>query len=249
MEKSILRNSDIPIPLFPSLQKKSDFAIEEKASEIRNRSRLPSDQRKYMAVFKGGRPGTFAQVRTKLLDLDSETRGYVVATYCCLPSWCRTLPHRRHSYSCEIEASYADSFNFTDLILDSRFGFVPRGMGVHSYRLSEIMAAGAIPIILADGFVKPFDINKMMDWNAFSFTIPEKKVSTIPGLLSSLPMDKILKMQAKVIEVFEEYFDSREHVIKFCFHILAKKFSEVDALWDLTLAEKSFINYDLTFLV
>lgn len=50
----------------------------------------------------------------------------------------------------------SDKYDYADLLISSRFGLVPRGGGLHSYRFIEVLAAGAIPVVLADDWVIPF---------------------------------------------------------------------------------------------
>lgn len=47
----------------------------------------------------------------------------------------------------------------------SRFGFAPQGLGLHSYRLLEVMAAGAIPVLMAtyDNIVLPYQVQCRKD--------------------------------------------------------------------------------------
>jgi len=52
------------------------------------------------------------------------------------------------------------------LLRGSSFGLVPRGHGVYSYRLTEVLLAGAVPVVLANGWVLPF--SEILEWDAFS---------------------------------------------------------------------------------
>lgn len=123
------------------------------------------------------------------------------------------------------------------MILNSKFGFAPKGQGLHSFRLTETLASGAIPIILADGFIKPYNIHNSLNWDEFSLTIPEADVLKIPEMLSHLPMEKILQMQTRAMEVYQKYFESNAKMIKFSFEIIAKKFLDIEEHWNLTAKE------------
>lgn len=46
--------------------------------------------------------------------------------------------------------------NYTNLLLDSAFGLALGGAGPYSYRLQEVLAAGAVPLVTRD-LVLPFD--------------------------------------------------------------------------------------------
>ena len=68
----------------------------------------------------------------------------------------------------------ATGLGYGDLLTHTRFALIPRGHGLFSYRLTEALSAGAIPVILADGLVLPFD--ELINWNAISIRIPEDRV-------------------------------------------------------------------------
>lgn len=47
----------------------------------------------------------------------------------------------------------------------SRFVVAPRGHMLHSSRLLEAIAGGAVPIVVSDGWVLPFDHDGLVDWD------------------------------------------------------------------------------------
>ena len=53
------------------------------------------------------------------------------------------------------------------LLSRAKFGFVPRGDAIFSYRLLETMSFGVIPVIIADGWALPFG-EHLLDWWVFS---------------------------------------------------------------------------------
>ena len=54
--------------------------------------------------------------------------------------------------------------HFQEVIARSRFVLCPRGAGTSSFRLYETLAAGRVPVIIADQWVAPVGPN----WNSFS---------------------------------------------------------------------------------
>jgi hypothetical protein len=50
-----------------------------------------------------------------------------------------------------------DAESYGSLLLRARFALVPRGFGLHSHRLLEALSAGAVPVVIADGLVLPFE--------------------------------------------------------------------------------------------
>jgi hypothetical protein len=68
---------------------------------------------------------------------------------------------------------------FAELIDRSKFVLCPRGQGVSSIRLFEVMAAGRVPVIISDEWVAPSGPR----WDEFSIRVLESKVGEIPRLL------------------------------------------------------------------
>jgi len=70
---------------------------------------------------------------------------------------------------------------YESLLDRSVFAFVPRGDALFSYRLLETMARGAIPVVLSDGWVLPFD--RLIDWANCSVRFHHEAVHRIPETL------------------------------------------------------------------
>ncbi|ASJ71289.1 exostosin domain-containing protein [Granulosicoccus antarcticus] len=66
-------------------------------------------------------------------------------------------------------------------ISSSQFVLCPRGIGTSSIRLYETLEAGRVPVIISDLWTPPSET----DWS-FAIQVEERRVSSIPGLLSSL---------------------------------------------------------------
>ena len=66
----------------------------------------------------------------------------------------------------------------------SVFCFAPRGNAVWSPRLEEALAAGCIPIIVADGYDLPF--NHILDYRKFSVRLRQSKIQMTHQILASI---------------------------------------------------------------
>lgn len=84
---------------------------------------------------------------------------------------------------CGAAAYAASPFSFTALLLNSSFGFAPGGGGAHSYRFSEILQAGGIPVITTEQ-VAPFDGD--IDWSRCLVRIDETRLVAIVDVLRKL---------------------------------------------------------------
>jgi len=87
----------------------------------------------------------------------------------------------------------------TDL-LHSQFGLVPRGDSYFSYRFSEVLAFGIVPVVIADDWVLPFD--EIIDWDKASLRVGERELQNLPAMLEALPLDKVCEMRQYVFEVY-----------------------------------------------
>ena len=97
------------------------------------------------------------------------------------------------------------------LLESSSFAFVPRGDAEFSYRLLEVMSAGCIPVVLADGLVLPFD--RTIDWSTCSLHVSESKVLELPAMLAGIPPAQISDMQANAAKVYATVFSSLEAIL------------------------------------
>lgn len=97
---------------------------------------------------------------------------------------------------------------YVDVAQRSRFVLCPRGRGVSSIRLFEMMKMGRAPVIISDEWVPP----EGPDWDQFSIRVAEQDVDRIPDILQ-IQADKAIRMGRKAREVWESWFGP-----KTCFH-------------------------------
>jgi hypothetical protein len=73
----------------------------------------------------------------------------------------------------------------------SQFVLCPRGIGTSSMRLYETLEAGRVPVIISDQWVPPAET----DWS-FAIQVQENRISSIPGLLSTLRSEALERGEA-----------------------------------------------------
>lgn len=66
-----------------------------------------------------------------------------------------------------------EKYEYTTL-MNTTFGLVPSGRSPGTYRLAEVMSAGAIPVIVSRDIVRPF--REEFDWPSFSFVFAPDQV-------------------------------------------------------------------------
>eukprot|EP00966_Prymnesium_polylepis_P078163 1811771-Prymnesium_polylepis.1 len=123
-------------------------------------------------------------------------RARVVIAGRCDPStikFVRTVPE--HTARCNEAADRtAHAAGYLEL-LNTTFALVPEGRQAASYRLDEVMAAGAIPVFMSDPFVPPF--SQVVDWNAIAIFISREDAVAERTLeiLGRLTAAQIVRMQ------------------------------------------------------
>lgn len=79
--------------------------------------------------------------------------------------------------------SLKQSFQY-DSLFNSAYGLVLHGHGRWSYRFTETLNGGAIPVLLAEGWRLPLD--ELVDWEQVTVQRPEAMSRDVPALIESL---------------------------------------------------------------
>ncbi|WP_173921751.1 exostosin family protein [Agromyces sp. Marseille-P2726] len=91
--------------------------------------------------------------------------------------------------------------SFADSVTRASFVLCPRGRATSSFRFYETIAAGRVPVVLADDWVPPAGVNLQ----EFAIVWPERNVSGLVDFLEGLEPDASA-MGRRAREVFEERF-------------------------------------------
>mmetsp|Transcript_55785 Transcript_55785/g.104625 ORF Transcript_55785/g.104625 Transcript_55785/m.104625 type:complete len:559 (+) Transcript_55785:231-1907(+) len=108
----------------------------------------------------------------------------------------------------------------------SAFGLVPRGHGVYSFRLTEVLLAGAIPVVLSNGWVLPF--SEVLDWDSFSVRLDEEAVLADPGgalakLVTGVSPACVSAMRRRAHHVAMAFFSTTEGTVRGLAAVLASR--------------------------
>jgi len=147
---------------------------------------------------------------------DSHPVRRVLAEFADRPGFAVHLvdPRERHMGKIDILAGRTDP-DYQELLDRSVFAFVPRGDALFSYRLLEVMARGAIPVVLSDGWVLPFD--RLIDWERVALRFHHDAVREIPALLESMAPEEIAGLQAGVHLVYAEHLSGLDRIVETMF--------------------------------
>ena len=88
---------------------------------------------------------------------------------------------------------------FGALLLNSTFGFAPGGGGSGSYRFSEVLGLGGIPVVLSD-FLPPMWPD--LDWSGCMVRVSEARIVDLPRMLRSISKEEIRTRQQRCKVLF-----------------------------------------------
>ena len=100
-----------------------------------------------------------------------------------------------------------DTDRFTDLMTNSIFALCPRGVGSTSFRLSEAMQFGCIPVYISDTFSLPFE-NKI-NWDNIIVKVKPTEISKLHKTLQAKAANHnwLITRQNNVKKIYKEYFN------------------------------------------
>jgi hypothetical protein len=119
------------------------------------------------------------------------------------------------------------NLTYTDLLKQSKFAAVPRGDNLYSYRFTEVLAAGAIPVLFANqDWVLPFR-TELVDWDACIIRIDDVNISNTVSILQgymaessslSQPLPSggggYCERQQYCYHIYQTYIATSAHVVR-----------------------------------
>ena len=125
------------------------------------------------------------------MPLHDDEHGVVMSVHCFEMHGENMLPE--NVGYCQSLKSRDNMYDYSDL-METTFGLVPAGRSPGTYRLAEVMSAGAIPVIVARDVIPPF--REHFDWPSFSFTFAPGEVGPyMMDALRAVPKAQLEEMQ------------------------------------------------------
>jgi len=172
---------DIPLPLpaIWNLEKayQRDPGLLKETKELHR-------PRKYLLTFKGSVQDTlqpYYQHRWLAAEYLFQEPDVVIDVHCkhkmLLGDLVRIAPYDNQTQA-----------NFDDLMVRSTFAFCPGGSHVTSFRFTEALSAGAIPVLLPE-IVTPF--SPEVDWSGCVIRVSSARIIDLPRILRAIPPKEI----------------------------------------------------------
>lgn len=193
---------------------------------MRELQSLKPRERKYLATFRGLRyvgfqgEGTFRS-RDSFREMHNG-KDVIVATSCNQQiNKMAISEHPEFGAHCDEDELVHANYTFNDL-MNATFGLVPAGRQPASYRFIEVMSAGAIPVLIADNYVKPFET--LIQWHTCLLQFPTSEMHRIVGVLRAMKDDELLKRQERCLQYYNEFLKDDETLFKSSVRALKARF-------------------------
>lgn len=135
---------------------------------------LGGKPRKYFLTFKGN--FATSKVREEIGELHDPENGVVIV---------------------DSSIRESDKYTYEEVMSDSVYTLVVRGDAEFSYRFSEGVCSGAIPILIADGWVPPFE--SLVPFEVYGFVFKEKDIKEMVSDLRKISPAKAKHMQSEAL--------------------------------------------------
>jgi Exostosin family len=117
-------------------------------------------------------------------------------------------------YKEEFAASSIGNLTYDQILKGSIFSGAPRGDNKYSYRFTEVLASGGIPIVMADDWMWPFR-PELVNWEDCAVIIPEKEGGVkMLKYLAAMTLSERCARRQKCYEIYQKYIETGRKVVK-----------------------------------
>jgi hypothetical protein len=120
-----------------------------------------------------------------------------------------------------------DPIDYRLLIKNSTFSIIVDGDCHWSYRLTEVINMGSIPVIIVDDEWTNIPFSNMLDYSSFSVIIHKNDISSLKGVLENMTEEKISKLHSSLKHVNEKFFSSTENQLQAMLRFLSSIFTDL----------------------
>jgi Exostosin family len=119
----------------------------------------------------------------------------------------------RRYFDPEYKESILANWTYTKLLANSVFSLAPRGDNKFSYKFTEVLSRGAIPVVLADDWMYPFR-PELVDWSECVVILPEKYAGEAAiEVLRSISPEQRCQMRQRCMDIYRNYVESSEGTV------------------------------------
>jgi hypothetical protein len=100
----------------------------------------------------------------------------------------------------------------TQMAICSRL-VISEGDNLFSYRFSEVMACGAIPVVYADDWLLPFG-EALINWSEAAVVIRENETMRTKVILSQISLKQRCRMRRRALDIYRTYIETGRGTIR-----------------------------------
>jgi len=117
------------------------------------------------------------------------------------------------------------------LLRKSVFAGSPRGDCLFSYRFSEILSAGTIPVVYADGWVLPFT-KDVVDWKDAAVLIPQENVHQTMHIIRSYTPQEVCQMSKKALYIYNTFVKDSHARVRGILRVLDSRLAATNGAYE-----------------
>ncbi|XP_076667121.1 exostosin glycosyltransferase sotv [Andrena cerasifolii] len=126
-----------------------------------------------------------------------------------------------NSMNTTVRCAGEDVYKYPNVLQTATFCLVIRGARLGQSTLLECMAAGSVPVIIADSLTMPF--YGIIDWTRAAMFVREVDILSITSVLRKVSQQRITELQEQGAWLYEKYFKSMEKITETTLEILADR--------------------------